>query len=715
MECKPLPRHVKDGNWPRSLDNTAKTKRPQPRSNIKNDSVSSASKSSCIKNKDVEVEEHHRNLLLSKNKKHMSSDCNNVKLAIRNDKSKKKHNPKVKKSKKLRSNERLPSSKRRKPRTCLGWSPTGRIFDLSRQLIVCSEFECQSDSSEGSDSSSLESKLSSSLKRGFEKVVKTGEQSSLAGISHSISSSKVTSHLLGFGQRLSALDSVTSSDFISGVMLGCSYPILNKCSESCGGYWTGRGWMYLVLGSSVSVDTVGFEFRQDRKNRYCSPSVNTGKFHEIPHNGGPEETGIKDLFSSEVNTMMSPRNYIDLKDLNEPQELRRNRVDDLEPTIEEDGVVNEYMERVKTKCNFIGGLDNYPSDFMEDMGAYLFEEMVDVIVGEPFCKASCVEARRFDGIITIRDGHDNVTYQMVRSNLRKESTKQKAIPKPMVWIMWKPNIRAIRILLAIAAFYDYEIWQIDVKTAFLNGHLSEDVYMFQSEGLVDPKHTNKVAQNPDEPCVYLKASRSNVTFLILYVDDILLMVNNVTMTQEVNLGFRFWMENSKKGYTLMIEKPDYRKSQSAKTPSEVQRMQRVPYALAIVQSFILKYLWNTKDMVLVYGAKPKAEPRVSCYANASFQTDKDDIKSQMRYVFVLNGGAVDWKSAKQSTTAMSSTYAEYIAAAEEPIEAVYMRKFIDGLGSVVSSNKRPMEMLCDNEPAIAITNDSRILKGAIHV
>ncbi|GJT94161.1 retrovirus-related pol polyprotein from transposon TNT 1-94 [Tanacetum coccineum] len=70
------------------VDNTAKTRRPQPRSNTKNDRVPSASKSSCSKNKEVEVEEHPRNLLLSKNKKHMSSECNNVKLAIRNDKSK---------------------------------------------------------------------------------------------------------------------------------------------------------------------------------------------------------------------------------------------------------------------------------------------------------------------------------------------------------------------------------------------------------------------------------------------------------------------------------------------------------------------------------------------------------------------------------------------------------------------------------------------------
>ncbi|GJT28816.1 hypothetical protein Tco_0909091 [Tanacetum coccineum] len=125
------------------------------------------------------------------------------------------------------------------------------------------------------------------------------------------------------------------------------------------------------------------------------------------------------------------------------------------------------------------------------------------------------------------------------------------------------------------------------------------------------------------------------------------------------------MENSKKGYTPIIEKPDYRKSQGTQTPNET------------AVKTILKYLRNTKDIVLVYGAKSEVELKVSCYADASFQTDKDDTKSQTGYVFVLNGRAVDWKSAKQSTTAMSSIEAEYIAAAEASIEAVWIRKFID--------------------------------------
>ncbi|GJU60174.1 hypothetical protein Tco_1237940 [Tanacetum coccineum] len=70
------------------VDITTKTRRPQPRSNTKIDRVPSASKSSRIMNKEVKVEDHPRNLLLSKNKKHISSECNNIKLSIRNDKSK---------------------------------------------------------------------------------------------------------------------------------------------------------------------------------------------------------------------------------------------------------------------------------------------------------------------------------------------------------------------------------------------------------------------------------------------------------------------------------------------------------------------------------------------------------------------------------------------------------------------------------------------------
>ena len=54
------------------------------------------------------------------------------------------------------------------------------------------------------------------------------------------------------------------------------------------------------------------------------------------------------------------------------------------------------------------------------------------------------------------------------------------------------KIKSIRVLLAIAAFHDYEIWQMDVKTAFLNGKLAEDVYMSQPLGFVSNEYPNRL-------------------------------------------------------------------------------------------------------------------------------------------------------------------------------------------------------------------------------
>nr|GEV40879.1 reverse transcriptase domain-containing protein [Tanacetum cinerariifolium] len=61
------------------------------------------------------------------------------------------------------------------------------------------------------------------------------------------------------------------------------------------------------------------------------------------------------------------------------------------------------------------------------------------------------------------------------------------------------DLRAIRILIAIAANYDYEIWQIDVKTTFSNGFLEEEIYMEQLEGFIDPNHPRKMKHMQNVP------------------------------------------------------------------------------------------------------------------------------------------------------------------------------------------------------------------------
>ena len=70
---------------------------------------------------------------------------------------------------------------------------------------------------------------------------------------------------------------------------------------------------------------------------------------------------------------------------------------------------------------------------------------------------------------------------------------------------------------------------------------------------------------------------------------------------------------------------------------------------------ILKYLKRTKEMFLVYGGEE--ELVVRGYADASFQTDRDDCRSQSGFVYVMNGGALSWMSSKQDTVADSTTEA----------------------------------------------------------
>ncbi|GKE38971.1 hypothetical protein Tco_1462376 [Tanacetum coccineum] len=71
----------------KDIESTTSTRRPQPRNNLKNDKVLSKSKSSCLSNNLDKIEENHRNLQSSTNQKHTSSTCNNIKLAVRNEKS----------------------------------------------------------------------------------------------------------------------------------------------------------------------------------------------------------------------------------------------------------------------------------------------------------------------------------------------------------------------------------------------------------------------------------------------------------------------------------------------------------------------------------------------------------------------------------------------------------------------------------------------------
>ena len=89
------------------------------------------------------------------------------------------------------------------------------------------------------------------------------------------------------------------------------------------------------------------------------------------------------------------------------------------------------------------------------------------------------------------------------------------------------------------------------------------------------------------------------------------------------------------------------------------------------------------------------------YSDAEFTGDKDDRKSTKGYVFTLTGGAISWRSAKQSIVA-----SEFIACYEAMGQALWLKKFLPDL-RVVDCISRPLKMYCDNEPAVFYAHNNK--------
>ena len=124
-------------------------------------------------------------------------------------------------------------------------------------------------------------------------------------------------------------------------------------------------------------------------------------------------------------------------------------------------------------------------------------------------------------------------------------------------------LKSIQILLVVATSLDYKIWHMDVKTAFLNGTLEEDIYIQQPKGFIARGQEHMACKlqrsiyglkqasrtcnirfdqaitlygfekSPDEPYVYKRIQGTKVVFLVLYVDDILLIGNDIEVLSSV--------------------------------------------------------------------------------------------------------------------------------------------------------------------------------------
>ena len=208
---------------------------------------------------------------------------------------------------------------------------------------------------------------------------------------------------------------------------------------------------------------------------------------------------------------------------------------------------------------------------------------------------------------------------------------------------------------------------------------------------------------------------------------------------------RFSMENSNKGTLPFRHGVHLSKEQSPKTLEQKECMSRIPfasavgslmyamlctrpdifYAVGIVSRYqfdpgeehwiavkhILKYLRRIRDHMLVYSS---GSLETIDYTDSYFQGDIDSRKSTSGYVFTLNGGAICWRSVKQTCVAESTTKAECVAASEAAKEAVWLKKFLMDLQVILSADW-PITLYCDNSGVVAESKEPRYHKKHKHI
>ena len=369
---------------------------------------------------------------------------------------------------------------------------------------------------------------------------------------------------------------------------------------------------------------------------------------------------------------------------------------------------------------------------------------------------------------------------------------------------------SLRIILALVAHLDLELQQMDVKTAFLNSDIEEEVYMKQPEGFSSREGEHLVCklkksiyglkqasrqwyykfhgvitsfgfiENPMDQCIYQKVSGSKTCFLVLYVDDILLATNDKGMMHGVKqflsknfdmkdmgetsyvigikihrdrsrgiLGLsqetyinkileRFRMKGCSPSVAPIMKGDKLSLNQCPKNDLENESMKNIPYA-SVVGSLmyaqvctrpdiayavgvlgryqsnpgvdhwraakkVMRYLQGTKDYMLMYRQTDNLD--LVGYSDADFAGCVDSRKSTSGYIFIMAGGAVSWRSVKQTLIATSTMEAEFVSCFQATSQGVWLKSFISGL-RVMDSISRPLKIFCDNSAAVFLAKNNK--------
>nr|GEY27635.1 zinc finger, CCHC-type [Tanacetum cinerariifolium] len=252
---------------------------------------------------------------------------------------------------------------------------------------------------------------------------------------------------------------------------------------------------------------------------------------------------------------------------------------------------------------------------------------------------------------------------------------------------------SIQVILALTAYKDYELEQLDVKTTFLHGNLEEVIYMRQPLGyaqgnkvcllnksLYGLKHSprkwykrfdeymlsNGFKCSSYDSCVYYRSyALDEYIYLLLYVDDMLIACKSkakIGSTMSL-LKKEFNMKELGEVKKILVKMPlgGHFKLSLKDYPvrdCDVESISKVPYANA-VGSLVYLMVCTRPDIM---------------YA------DPDKGRSITGYTFLVQGCVVSWKATLQHMVPLSTTEAEYMALTEAVKEAIWLNGLLEELG-----------------------------------
>ncbi|GJW00915.1 retrovirus-related pol polyprotein from transposon TNT 1-94 [Tanacetum coccineum] len=296
------------------------------------------------------------------------------------------------------------------------------------------------------------------------------------------------------------------------------------------------------------------------------------------------------------------------------------------------------------------------------------------------------------------------------------------------------RIEAIRIFIANAASKNMTIYQMDVKTAFLNGELKEEVYVSQPEGFVDPDHPTHVyrlkkalyglKQAPQACSKFQMSMMGQMSFFLgLQVSQNPggIFINQSKFALEILKKFgmdscdpvdtpmvdRLKLDEDPLGIPvdqtrfrsmvgslmyLTASRPDLvfavcmcARYQASPTKKHLEALKRV---FRYLRGTINWGLWYPKDTAMA----------LTAYVDADHAGCQDTRRSTSGSAQFLGDKLVSWSSKKQKSTAISTTEAEYIAMSGCCAQILWMRSQLTDYG--FAFNKIPL--YCDNRSAITL-------------